>query len=53
MVAIDIEVVVLVLGGLGGLEVEGSGGLAGDEGGSRDGGGQEGERGEEFHFERG
>ena len=50
MVAVDIEVVVLVLGGFGGLEVEGFGGLAGEEGGCRDGGGEEGERGEEFHF---
>lgn len=50
MVAVNVEVVVLVLGSLGGLEVEGFGGLAGDEGGSRDGGGEEGERGEQFHF---
>ena len=50
VVAVDIEVVVLVLPGLGGLEVEGLGGLAGDEGGGRDGGGEEGERGEELHF---
>lgn len=52
VVAVDVEVVMLVLGGLGGLEVERFGGLAGDEGGSRDGGDEEGERGEEFHFKK-